>query len=102
MKELIEKTERIEKNVKKLITLHSDLRKENLSLESENKQLKETIQKQQEEIRQLINGSKIQQIASDAEKITKPDSLQMKHKINSMIREVDLCLHYLKNQELNG
>ena len=64
-----------------------------LSKAYENKQLKATIQQQQEQVRQLKDGKMVQQIATGLKANLRDDStVELKKKIGLMIREIDQCI----------
>ncbi|MBX7201954.1 MAG: hypothetical protein IT240_04415 [Bacteroidia bacterium] len=93
MADLLQKTKLLEDNIKKLLALHQGQKAKIHLLETENKQLKATIQQQQEQVRQLKDGKMVQQIATGLKANLRDDStVELKKKIGLMIREIDQCI----------
>jgi predicted nuclease with TOPRIM domain len=88
--------EGLEVKIKKMIHLHVALQKEHNQLRSDNEQLKTTIHKQQDQIRQLEEGRKALQLAQTLSGgSAKADVAAMKSKINEVIKDIDSCLSLL-------
>jgi hypothetical protein len=88
--------ERLEVKIKKMIHLHVALQNEHNQLLSDNEQLKITIHKQQDQIRQLEEGKKALQLAQSlGSGSTQADRTAMKGKINEVIKDIDSCLSLL-------
>ncbi|MCB0819515.1 MAG: hypothetical protein KDC13_02740 [Bacteroidetes bacterium] len=79
-----------------MIHLHVALQDELKHLRSDNEQLKTTIHKQQEQIRQLEEGKKALQLAHSISGDGNPaERSAMKSKINEVIKDIDSCLALL-------
>ena len=95
MNDLLEKAGQIETGLKKLLTLHDELKKENLSLKIEIQQFKKTIEQQQEEIRRLENGENAQPTLQNEGEFLPQYPEKLRQRIDEMILEVEKCLSYL-------
>lgn len=93
---LTQQMEQLEARMKKMIHLHRSLQDELNHLRSNNEQLKTTIHKQQDQIRQLEEGKKALQLAHSLQNGADPaERSAMKSKINEVIKDIDACLALL-------
>jgi predicted nucleic acid-binding Zn-ribbon protein len=93
---LTQQMELLEARMKKMIHLHRSLQDELNHLRNNNEQLKTTIHKQQDQIRQLEEGKKALQLAHSLQNGADPaERSAMKSKINEVIKDIDACLALL-------
>lgn len=91
---LVDKLENLEAKVIKLLSQHDALKRQLVSTEKENLELRGVIEKQIEEIKNFQNQDKISKIVSSIADDTQ-NSSELKLKINEYIKEIDKCIAYL-------
>jgi hypothetical protein len=84
----------LEVKVKKLISLHEQLKKENLSLLGQNEELKETVRLKENELKDLRNNYEHLKLANVLVAGSE-DSHEAKLKVNRIVREIDKCIALL-------
>lgn len=86
----------IEERLKRLINLYQAINQENIILTNENKQLKQTIEEQQNKIKEQEQRLQIINITNAI--TTKEEADSIKRKIGEMVREIDKCIQALSKQ----
>lgn len=91
---LLLKIDLLEQKLKKLLEGHKELKNELIDSREENKRLRNTIEKQNEEIKNFQNQDKISKIVASITEDAQ-SSYELKIKINEYIKEIDKCIAYL-------
>ena len=86
--------ERIQSKVKKVIELHKKATDENYKLQMEKEQLLKTLKDGKAKIEDLEEQNKRIKLARSLQE-SGETSLDVKLKINEMVREIDKCIAYL-------
>jgi peptidoglycan hydrolase CwlO-like protein len=86
--------ERIQSKVKKIMALHQKAKDENYKLQMEKEQLVKTLQQGRAKIEDLEEQNKRVKLARSLQE-SGETSLDVKLKINEMVREIDKCIAYL-------
>jgi len=86
--------ERIQSKVKKVIELHRKVKDDNYKLRMEKAQLLKTLEEERAKIDALEEQNKRIKLARSLED-SGETSLDVKLKINEMVREIDKCISYL-------
>jgi len=86
--------ERIQSKVRKVIELHGKVKDDNYKLRMEKEQLLKTLQEGRAKIDDLEEQNKRIKLARSLEDAGET-SLDVKLKINEMVREIDKCISYL-------
>ena len=86
--------ERIQSKVKKIMALHQKAKDENYKLQMEKEQLAKTLQEGRAKIEDLEEQNKRVKLARSLQE-SGETSLDVKLKINEMVREIDKCIAYL-------
>jgi len=86
--------ERIQSKVKKIMALHQKAKDENYKLQMEKEQLVKTLQEGRAKIEDLEEQNKRVKLARSLQE-SGETSLDVKLKINEMVREIDKCIAYL-------
>ena len=91
---LNDKLETLEAKLSKLLAQHDTIKSQLKASEKENRELKDTLAKQNDEIKNFQNQEKITKIVSSIADDTQ-NSNELKLKINEYIKEIDRCIAYL-------
>jgi hypothetical protein len=92
--EILSKLKLVESKLQQLITEHSSLKKELKASIEENIALKESIQRQNQDLKNFQNQDKISKIVSSMAEDTQKNT-ELKLKINEYIKEIDKCIAHL-------
>ncbi len=84
----------LERKVKILINEHKALNQEIGALKADNKELKETIKRKDEQLTDFQNKYKISKIVRNV-RDGEVDTSELKNQINTYIKEVDKCILHL-------
>ena len=84
----------LERKIKFLIADHNTVKKELASIKSENFELKELVNKKEEQIIDFQNKYKISKIVQNIGD-REEESSDLKNQINDYIREIDKCIVHL-------
>ena len=91
---IIVKIEKLEIRLRHLLVDHKELKDELKKAREENMNLKEIVEKQNEDLKNFQNQVKISRIVSSMTESTR-NSAELKNKINEYIREIDKCIAHL-------
>lgn len=86
--------ERIQSKVKKIMALHQKAEDNNYKLQMEKEQLLKTLEEGRAKIEDLEEQNKRIKLARSLQE-SGETSLEVKLKINEMVREIDKCIAYL-------
>jgi len=86
----------LEKDVRKLLKSHADLKGRNGKLASELDSLRKELEVQKETIKNLEERNKILKLAKSFADSTS-DKEEMKQKINELVREINKCIALMNN-----
>ena len=84
----------LEGKIEKLVDLHHRTKKELSALKTQNNHLTQTIDQQKQSIKELEDKTKILRLSKSLTN-TNENTLELKLKINELIREVDKCISLL-------
>jgi len=92
--EILSKLKQVEGKLQQLITEHSSLKKELKASIEENGTLRDSILKQNQDLKNFQNQDKISKIVSSMAEDTQKNT-ELKLKINEYIKEIDKCIAHL-------
>jgi|SRR6185437_3846654 len=92
--DILNQLQTMEKQLEKLLTEYTALKKELVEAKKENVTLKSAVEKQKEDLLFFQNQDKISKIVSSIAEDTHK-STELKLKINEYIKEIDKCIAYL-------
>lgn len=81
----------LEKNVRELVKNHADLKRKNGKLVSDLSDATKVVETQKETIKSLEEKNKIIKLAKSLSD-SNPNTVEMKYKINELVREIDKCI----------
>lgn len=91
---LFDRLAKVENQLKKLVDLHLLLKNEKEELSQQNSRLKTEIESLKGQISNFQNQDKITKIVTNTT-VEKEESIELKHKLNEYIREIDKCIAHL-------
>jgi hypothetical protein len=91
MEEVISVISSLQKKTGQLVKLHTDIKLRNKNLVAEVAELRKMVDSQKETIKNLEERNKIIKLAKSLTD-SKPDTAEMKYKINELVREIDKCI----------
>jgi regulator of replication initiation timing len=92
--EILSKLKQVESKLQQLIKEHSSLKKELKASIEENLTLKDSILRQNQDLKNFQNQDKISKIVSSMAEDTQKNT-ELKLKINEYIKEIDKCIAHL-------
>jgi chromosome segregation ATPase len=92
----LQKLTALETSLQKMVTRQLELQQRVEGLRLENQDLHQTIQRQEETLRNFQNQENISKIVHSIATDT-GDTTELKYKINEYIKELDRCIAHLKN-----
>ncbi|MGW8122240.1 hypothetical protein ACV07N_06225 [Roseivirga echinicomitans] len=91
---LFERLDRVQQQLKQLVSKHEALKLEHKALTKQNSELKGQIIDLRAQITDFQNQDKITKIVSNTT-VEKEESTELKHKLNEYIKEIDKCITHL-------
>jgi regulator of replication initiation timing len=92
--EILSKLKQVEGKLQQLIIEHSSLKKELKASIEENNALKDSVERQNQDLKNFQNQDKISKIVSSMAEDTQKNT-ELKLKINEYIKEIDKCIAHL-------
>src|SRR5882757_9149323 len=92
--EILSKLKQVEGKLQQLIREHSALKKELKASIEENKTLRGSVERQNQDLKNFQNQDKISKIVSSMAEDTQKNT-ELKLKINEYIKEIDKCIAHL-------
>lgn len=92
--EILSKLKLVEGKLQQLISEHSSLKKELKASIEENVNLRNSIERQNQDLKNFQNQDKISKIVSSIAEDTQKNT-ELKLKINEYIKEIDKCIAHL-------
>jgi regulator of replication initiation timing len=92
--EILSKLKQVESKLHQLIKEHSSLKRELKASIEENKTLRDSLERQNQDLKNFQNQDKISKIVSSMAEDTHKNT-ELKLKINEYIKEIDKCIAHL-------